>query len=171
MFFLPSFLPSFLVLYESTVCLHSLTPHGTTLTIIPFPQSINQSIHTILPYYYYTYPTGTIPHVKSKGAAARKVLQKMLHLRRRESLKESSGGGERERSASAAYNSSNTSNTSSSSSGNFIRPPEVDTMIVLDREIDLVSPLLSPLTYEGLVDDLLGVRVLSYYCSSFFSCL
>ena len=91
----------------------------------------------------------------------------MLHLRRRESLKESSGGGERERSASAAYNSSNTS----SSSSNFIRPPEVDTMIVLDREIDLVSPLLSPLTYEGLVDDLLGVRVLLYYCSSFFSCL
>lgn len=28
----------------------------------------------------------------------------------------------------------------------------------LDREIDLVSPLVTPLTYEGLVDDIIGIR-------------
>lgn len=28
----------------------------------------------------------------------------------------------------------------------------------LDREIDLISPLVSPLTYEGLVDEILGIE-------------
>jgi hypothetical protein len=27
----------------------------------------------------------------------------------------------------------------------------------MDREIDLVSPLVSPLTYEGLIDEILGI--------------
>lgn len=26
----------------------------------------------------------------------------------------------------------------------------------IDREVDLVSPLVTPLTYEGLVDDVIG---------------
>lgn len=28
----------------------------------------------------------------------------------------------------------------------------------LDREIDLTSPLVTPLTYEGLVDDIIGIQ-------------
>lgn len=30
-------------------------------------------------------------------------------------------------------------------------------MIRLDREVDLVSPLVTPLTYEGLMDEILGI--------------
>lgn len=35
---------------------------------------------------------------------------------------------------------------------------QIDTLVVIDREIDLISPLMSPLTYEGLVDELLGIQ-------------
>lgn len=28
----------------------------------------------------------------------------------------------------------------------------------IDREVDLVSPLITPLTYEGLVDDIIGIE-------------
>jgi hypothetical protein len=35
-------------------CLHSLTRHGTSLTIIPIPQSINQSTQSHITYYYLT---------------------------------------------------------------------------------------------------------------------
>jgi hypothetical protein len=36
--------------------------------------------------------------------------------------------------------------------------PLIDTMVLIDREVDLVSPLVTPLTYEGLIDELIGIR-------------
>lgn len=80
---------------------------------------------------------GVIQNVKSKGAASRKVLQKLLHLRREEAVNMHQG--------SAAF-----------SNGNSLRS-EIHTLVVLDREVDLVSPLVTPLTYEGLIDDLIGI--------------
>lgn len=35
---------------------------------------------------------------------------------------------------------------------------EVDALLVLDRRVDLVTPMLTPLTYEGLLDDVLGIE-------------
>jgi hypothetical protein len=34
---------------------------------------------------------------------------------------------------------------------------EVDTLILLDRAVDLVTPLCTQLTYEGLIDEVLGI--------------
>lgn len=31
-------------------------------------------------------------------------------------------------------------------------------LLVLDREVDLVTPLVTPLTYEGLIDELIGIK-------------
>ena len=36
-------------------------------------------------------------------------------------------------------------------------PSSIDTLILLDREIDLITPLTTPLTYEGLIDELIGI--------------
>lgn len=77
---------------------------------------------------------GVIQNVKSKGAASRKVLQKLLHLRREEAV----------------------NMQGSAFPGNSLRS-EIHTLVVLDREVDLVSPLVTPLTYEGLIDDLIGI--------------
>ncbi|KAL8515704.1 hypothetical protein ACS0TY_014400 [Phlomoides rotata] len=36
--------------------------------------------------------------------------------------------------------------------------PEINTIILLDREVDMVTPMCSQLTYEGLIDEFLGVN-------------
>ena len=35
--------------------------------------------------------------------------------------------------------------------------PQIDSMIVLDRAVDLITPLCLQLTYEGLVDECFGI--------------
>ncbi|KAL7463134.1 hypothetical protein ACHAXS_003520, partial [Conticribra weissflogii] len=37
--------------------------------------------------------------------------------------------------------------------------PAIQALLVIDRKIDLVTPMLTPLTYEGLIDDVLGIHV------------
>eukprot|EP00638_Chattonella_subsalsa_P007875 CAMPEP_0117767068 /NCGR_PEP_ID=MMETSP0947-20121206/21366_1 /TAXON_ID=44440 /ORGANISM="Chattonella subsalsa, Strain CCMP2191" /LENGTH=652 /DNA_ID=CAMNT_0005590601 /DNA_START=6 /DNA_END=1964 /DNA_ORIENTATION=- len=71
---------------------------------------------------------GYIPNLKAKGSASQLVLQKMMRLRCEEFEPEE-----------------------------VPLEPEIDTLIVLDREIDLATPLLTPLTYEGLIDEFLGI--------------
>ena len=36
--------------------------------------------------------------------------------------------------------------------------PEIHSILILDRGCDLVSPLCTPLTYEGLVDEIIGIE-------------
>lgn len=36
--------------------------------------------------------------------------------------------------------------------------PEIDALILIDREADLLTPMLTQLTYEGLVDEVFGIR-------------
>ena len=33
-----------------------------------------------------------------------------------------------------------------------------DSLIILDRRVDMITPLLTQLTYEGLVDELIGIK-------------
>jgi len=35
---------------------------------------------------------------------------------------------------------------------------EISSLVLIDREVDLVTPMLTPLTYEGLVDEFLGIE-------------
>ena len=90
---------------------------------------------------------GIIPNVKSKGAASRKVLQSLLHIRcGRETFEQGSVFS----SANQEFGNSSTADINSKC--------DIDTLVLLDREVDLVSPLISPLTYEGLIDDLIGIE-------------
>jgi hypothetical protein len=52
----------FLSLYLSTCLLHSLAPHGTSLTIIPLPLSIIINRHNTHTSYYYLTGTSSRPH-------------------------------------------------------------------------------------------------------------
>ena len=38
------------------------------------------------------------------------------------------------------------------------RVPQIDTIIIIDRQIDLISPLITQLTYEGLIDEFFSIR-------------
>lgn len=37
-------------------------------------------------------------------------------------------------------------------------PSEVDTLLILDRSVDLITPLMTQLTYEGLIDELYDIE-------------
>ena len=38
------------------------------------------------------------------------------------------------------------------------RPPQIDAILLIDRSIDLISPMLTQLTYEGLLDEIFGIK-------------
>jgi len=72
--------------------------------------------------------TGTIPKIFGKGAAAAQVFDLMTRQKR-----EACGRTAQVRS-------------------------QIDTLVILDRAVDLVSPLPIQLTYEGLIDEMFGVQ-------------
>lgn len=42
--------------------------------------------------------------------------------------------------------------------GTYRPPPQIHQLILIDRRVDLVTPLLTQLTYEGLIDEIFGIR-------------
>ncbi|GAA5932062.1 tethering complex ATP-binding subunit VPS33 [Sporobolomyces koalae] len=78
---------------------------------------------------------GTIPRIIGKGSAARRLVDLLKRLQR-----EQSGPGATATTAVPLANGS------------------VDSMIVLDRQIDMVSALCTQLTYQGLVDEMVGIK-------------
>jgi hypothetical protein len=35
---------------------------------------------------------------------------------------------------------------------------KLDSLIILDRRVDMITPLLTQLTYEGLIDEVIGIK-------------
>ncbi|XP_037091633.1 vacuolar protein sorting-associated protein 33A-like [Pollicipes pollicipes] len=71
---------------------------------------------------------GIIPSICGKGTAARKVYNYMLNLRRERPDSE------------------------------FPAVCEIDTLLLIDREVDLITPMATQLTYEGLIDEIFGIN-------------
>jgi hypothetical protein len=87
---------------------------------------------------------GKIPRIQSYGPAAEEVLRKLLHVTVDEYLAAKDrppapagggGGGE----------------------AGPVVGGDVAALVIFDRRVDAVTPLVTPLTYEGLLDDLLGI--------------
>jgi hypothetical protein len=36
--------------------------------------------------------------------------------------------------------------------------PEIDQLILIDRDVDMVTPMCTQLTYEGLIDEIFGIN-------------
>ncbi|KAJ0399210.1 hypothetical protein P43SY_001876 [Pythium insidiosum] len=73
---------------------------------------------------------GVIPNVKYKGAMSKIVWQMMQHFKREQEVAGNPIG---------------------------ILDPEIDTLVMLDRSVDLVTPMCTALTFEGLLDEVLGI--------------
>lgn len=71
---------------------------------------------------------GLIPNIKGKGRAAAQVADILSRMQKEQTL-------DTERASS-----------------------EIDTMILLDRQVDLVTPMCWQLTYEGLIDEFLSIN-------------
>lgn len=41
--------------------------------------------------------------------------------------------------------------------------PQIDNLLILDRNVDLLTPLLSQLTYDGLIDEIFGINNSEFY--------
>ncbi|KAJ4733269.1 Vacuolar protein-sorting-associated protein, partial [Rhynchospora pubera] len=71
---------------------------------------------------------GVIPNVRAKGKASTKVAELLNKLQTEDPVNVDDGA------------------------------PEINTLILLDREVDLVTPMCFQLTYEGLLDELLQIN-------------
>ena len=91
--------------------------------------------------------TGTIPLVRGKGPAARQVADLLLRLRKEE-FAASGGGGD------GGGNAGMGANVALPPPAGY-SPPYA--LVLLDRAVDWVTPMCTPLTYEGLVDEVLGI--------------
>ncbi|KAF8403110.1 hypothetical protein HHK36_011204 [Tetracentron sinense] len=72
---------------------------------------------------------GMIPNVRAKGKASARVADILTRMQGEEPVNSSDMG-----------------------------EPEINTLILLDREIDMITPMCSQLTYEGLLDEFLRVN-------------
>lgn len=73
---------------------------------------------------------GIIPEIKGKGTSAKNVADMMMRLRK-------DVGEEGEDST---------------------KEPEISELILIDREVDLITPMLTQLTYSGLIDDVFAIK-------------
>lgn len=71
---------------------------------------------------------GLIPHIKVKGENAKNVYEMMLRMRKQV--------------GSEIFNA----------------VPEINTLILFDRKVDMLTPMVTQLTYEGLIDELFGIK-------------
>ncbi|XP_072028942.1 vacuolar protein sorting-associated protein 33A-like [Amphiura filiformis] len=71
---------------------------------------------------------GVIPNIYGKGHCAKHVADMILRMRRE------MAGNEKQ------------------------IQPQIDTLLLLDRTVDLLTPLATQLTYEGLIDEIYGVQ-------------
>eukprot|EP01112_Ceratiomyxa_fruticulosa_P014948 TRINITY_DN4340_c0_g6_i1.p1 TRINITY_DN4340_c0_g6~~TRINITY_DN4340_c0_g6_i1.p1 ORF type:complete len:617 (-),score=127.38 TRINITY_DN4340_c0_g6_i1:93-1943(-) len=71
---------------------------------------------------------GLIPNIKGKGILSRQVADMMLRMRREMGAEEPT------------------------------ITPEIDTLILLDRDTDMITPVCTQLTYEGLIDEVFGIQ-------------
>jgi hypothetical protein len=117
--------------------------------------------------------TGEAPLVKGKGPAAKEVAEIVERLRR-EAVADAAA--EADRWDSDDSDDEGEGGTSRSDPWNFSvgglragpppRParahapavPAVDMILLIDREVDMVTPLCTQLTYEGLIDEIIGVH-------------
>lgn len=84
--------------------------------------------------------TGKIPRIQSMGIVAEEVVRVLLDMTVDEYMDSQAGA-----------NSVDTAALSSDSGG------DITALFVLDRKVDMVTPMMTPLTYEGLLDDVVGV--------------
>ena len=99
--------------------------------------------------------TGTIPRMQAYGPLAEEVLRKLLHMSVDEYLLDNNNNRETDLQQQQQQRDSG----STRQGNNRVPVPEsgVAALILMDRRVDWVTPMVTPLTYEGLLDDLLSI--------------
>lgn len=85
---------------------------------------------------------GLFPRIIGKGDGAKQLADMLLRMRREQSVTD-------EVSSMTAAKTPSLLNTVSN---------HIDQFIIIDRNVDLVTPLCTELTYEGLIDETIGIK-------------
>ncbi|GAA5794807.1 hypothetical protein HPULCUR_000154 [Helicostylum pulchrum] len=85
---------------------------------------------------------GLFPRIIGKGDAAKQLADMLLRMRREQSVTDQV----------TSTTSANTPSLLNSISNH------IDQFIIIDRNVDLVTPLCTELTYEGLIDETIGIK-------------
>lgn len=88
---------------------------------------------------------GVIPRISGIGPLAEAVIDKTFALRLQEHLEELA-------TTTTTQDEILLQDTTAAASST-----DIDALLILDRKVDLVTPMLTPLTYEGLIDDIVGI--------------
>jgi hypothetical protein len=94
---------------------------------------------------------GRIPRFQAYGPLAEEVLRKTFALTVEEYLLKTTTTNTTSSSPFATESPETISETALFSSG------EVAALVIMDRKVDMITPLLTPLTYEGLLDEVIGI--------------
>lgn len=92
---------------------------------------------------------GPIPRIQSYGPLSEDVLKKVLDLSVDEYIRSTTN-------TNATINDVS-STTTTTCNNNPVDCGEVAALILMDRKVDMVSPFVTALTYEGLVDEMIGI--------------
>jgi len=84
---------------------------------------------------------GTIPHIFGKGQYAKQLCDMLLRMRN-EAVSDASAG--------------EFDGIGPLASPDDV-PPEIGNLLIIDREVDMVTPMMTQLSFEGAVDELLGI--------------
>ncbi|KAJ3126525.1 hypothetical protein HK098_007425 [Nowakowskiella sp. JEL0407] len=84
---------------------------------------------------------GIIPRIVAKGNCSKLLVDLLLRMRRE-----------------LGINSEDSDDNKSSDRNIFPASSEIDSLIIMDRTVDLVTPMCTQLTYEGLIDEKFGIR-------------
>ncbi|KAI4114332.1 MAG: hypothetical protein LQ345_004871, partial [Seirophora villosa] len=79
---------------------------------------------------------GLFPRIIGKGDNAKRLMELLLRMRSEAAAEES---------------------TATSRLG-VMPSSTIESLIIIDREVDMVTPLLTQLTYEGLIDEMFGIK-------------
>ena len=96
--------------------------------------------------------------MQALGPMAEAVLERSMSMRVDDYAAEDLGGGDVAAGGGGGRNLTATSVGPDQGGNSDPFASQVDAMMVIDRNIDMVTPMLTPLTYEGLLDEVLGIE-------------
>ncbi|KAL8784198.1 MAG: hypothetical protein Q9213_004090, partial [Squamulea squamosa] len=79
---------------------------------------------------------GLFPRIIGKGNNARRLMELLLRMRSEAAADE----------------------TAATSRRGMMPSSSIESLIIIDREVDMATPLLTQLTYEGLIDEMFGIK-------------
>lgn len=107
---------------------------------------------------------GKIPRIQAFGPVGDEIVRKLLNMTVDEYLapqqtgEQQHSGNENAPAISTAAGTATTfANNTYSKKNEQVEGGDVTALIIIDRKVDMVTPMLTPLTYEGLLDETLGI--------------